>query len=110
VLYGMIALLGAKIWKENGVDFGNPVNLVPLAAGIVIAIGNTTLKITDNFSLTGIAFGTIVAVAGWHLARVLAPQETRDAVMSGRRVGGTSIIVDAPGAYEEPDPYDTDRR
>ena len=24
VLYGMIGLLGAKIWKENGVDFGNP--------------------------------------------------------------------------------------
>ena len=33
VLYGMIGLLGAKIWKENRVDFGNPVNLVPLAAG-----------------------------------------------------------------------------
>ena len=28
VLYGMIGLLGAKIWMENGVDFGNPVNLV----------------------------------------------------------------------------------
>ena len=33
VLYGMIGLLGAKIWKENGVDFGSPVNLVPVAAG-----------------------------------------------------------------------------
>ena len=32
VLYGMIGLLGAKIWKENGVDFANPVNLVPVAA------------------------------------------------------------------------------
>ncbi|HEY8663028.1 MAG TPA: solute carrier family 23 protein, partial [Propionibacteriaceae bacterium] len=40
VLYGMIGLLGAKIWKENNVDFGNPINLVPLAAGIVIGIGN----------------------------------------------------------------------
>ncbi|HYY09372.1 MAG TPA: solute carrier family 23 protein, partial [Kineosporiaceae bacterium] len=67
VLYGMIGLLGAKIWRENGVDFGNPVNLVPLAAGIIIAIGNVSLKITNNFELSGIAFGTIVAVAGWHL-------------------------------------------
>ena len=58
VLYGMIGLLGAKIWKENGVDFANPVNLVPLAAGIIIAIGNTSLKFTDNFSLSGIALGT----------------------------------------------------
>ena len=29
VLYGMIGLLGAKIWVENGVDFADPVNLVP---------------------------------------------------------------------------------
>ncbi len=43
VLYGMIGLLGAKIWKENRVDFANPVNLVPVAAGIIIAIGNTSL-------------------------------------------------------------------
>src|SRR6478736_1527002 len=40
VLYGMIGLLGAKIWKENGVDFANPINLVPVAAGIVIGIGD----------------------------------------------------------------------
>ena len=51
VLYGMIGLLGAKIWKENGVDFGNPINLVPIAAGIIIGIGNVTLDITDDFSL-----------------------------------------------------------
>jgi len=78
VLYGMIGLLGAKIWHENRVDFGNPVNLVPLAAGIVIAIGNTSIKITDDFTLSGIALGTIVAIAGWHLARVLAPPHLRE--------------------------------
>ena len=33
VLYGMIGLVGAKIWVENGVDFGDPVNLVGLAGG-----------------------------------------------------------------------------
>lgn len=97
VLYGMIGLLGAKIWKENGVDFGNPVNLVPLAAGIVIAIGNTELKFTDTFTLGGIALGTIVAVAGWHLAKALAPAHLREAA-----VGGAAVVVDAPGAYKEP--------
>jgi xanthine/uracil permease len=72
VLYGMIGLLGAKIWKENGVDFGRPVNLVPLAAGIILAVGDASLKFTDDFILTGIALGTIVVVGGWHLARVVA--------------------------------------
>jgi uracil-xanthine permease len=105
VLYGMIGLLGAKIWRENGVDFGNPVNLVPLAAGIIIAIGDVKLRFSDTFVLSGIALGTIVAVAGWHLARTLAPAHLRDAA-----VGGTSLVVDAPGAYKEPDPYGTDRR
>ncbi|WP_235529114.1 MULTISPECIES: uracil-xanthine permease family protein [unclassified Phycicoccus] len=77
VLYGMIGLLGAKIWKENGVDFGNPINLVPVAAGIVIGIGNVSLKFTDDFSLSGIALGTIVAVGAYHLAKSLAPSDLR---------------------------------
>jgi xanthine/uracil permease len=72
VLYGMIGLLGAKIWKENGVDFGRPVNLVPLSAGIILAIGDASLKITDDFILSGIALGTIVVVGGYHLARWVA--------------------------------------
>ena len=49
VLYGMIGLVGAKIWVENRVDFGNPVNLVGLAAGIIVGIGGVTFKITDDF-------------------------------------------------------------
>ena len=89
VLYGMIGLLGAKIWKENGVDFGNPINLVPLAAGIVMGIGNVTLTFSDSFSLTGIALGTIVAVLGWHLAKALAPAELR----TGAEHPGAAIAV-----------------
>jgi uracil-xanthine permease len=77
VLYGMIGLLGAKIWKENGVDFGNPINLVPVAAGIIIAIGGTSLKFTDNFELSGIALGTIVTIGAYHLVRALAPAHLR---------------------------------
>ena len=67
VLYGMIGLVGAKIWVENRVDFGNPVNLVGLAAGLIIGIGNVTLEITDDFSLQGIALGTILVIVFYHL-------------------------------------------
>jgi uracil-xanthine permease len=73
VLYGMVGLLGAKIWVTNRVDLGNPVNLVPLAAGLIIGIGNVTLSFTDSFELSGIALGTIVAVLGYHAVRALAP-------------------------------------
>ena len=67
VLYGMIGLIGAKIWVENGVDFGDPVNLVGLAGGIIAGIGGVTLEITDDFELSGIALGTILVIVFYHL-------------------------------------------
>ncbi|MEP7333955.1 MAG: nitrate reductase, partial [Terracoccus sp.] len=96
VLYGMIGLLGAKIWKENGVDFANPINLVPVAAGIVIGIGDVKLVFTENFQLGGIALGTIVAIGAYHLARNLAPADLRE------RADGALIIV-GPAGYDHED-------
>ncbi|MBY9076263.1 nitrate reductase [Nocardioides sp. WL0053] len=92
VLYGMIGLLGAKIWMENGVDFAKPVNLVPIAAGIILAIGNAELTITDSFSLSGIALGTLVAVIGYHLANAFAPKDLDE---------GALTVVGRPGVNEE---------
>ncbi|MGN6130012.1 MAG: uracil-xanthine permease family protein [Nocardioidaceae bacterium] len=69
VLYGMIGLIGAKIWVENKVDFGNPVNLVGLAAGLIAGIGGVTMKITDNFELGGIALGTIMVLVYFHAVK-----------------------------------------
>jgi uracil-xanthine permease len=91
VLYGMIGLLGAKIWKENNVDFADPVNLVPVAAGIILAIGGATLDVTDDFQLSGIALGTLVVVIGYHLARFVAEQRVDD---------GAIISVGHTGAHE----------
>ena len=78
VLYGMVGLLGAKIWVQNGVDFGNPLNLVPLAAGIIAGIGNLSIKITHNFSITGIAAGTLIAIVAYHVCRAFAPVHLKD--------------------------------
>ncbi len=103
VLYGMIGLLGAKIWKENNVNFANPVNLVPIAAGIILAIGDATLEITDDFVLSGIALGTLVVVLGYHLARVIAPSDVAD--------DGAIIAVGHEGAHTEDHapPHDDDK-
>jgi len=97
VLYGMIGLLGAKIWKENRVDFGNPINLIPAAAGIIIGVGDVQLPFGDGFSLGGIALGTIVTIGVYHLARLIAPREMREAA------DGASLIYDAPGIYVDED-------
>ncbi|WP_112133444.1 uracil-xanthine permease family protein [Glycomyces dulcitolivorans] len=72
ILYGMIGLLGAKIWVEHKVDFAKPLNMVPIGAGILLAIGPVAQPITGDFSLSGIALGTAVVLLGYHLLRPLA--------------------------------------
>jgi xanthine/uracil permease len=92
VLYGMIGLLGAKIWIENKVNFANPVNLVPIAAGIIIGVGNVAMSFGDDFELSGIALGSIVAIVAYHLARLLAPHQLREPLIEDRAyVGGAAI-------------------
>jgi xanthine/uracil permease len=104
VLYGMIGLLGAKIWVENHVDFANPINLVPISAGLILAIGPVSMPITDDFELAGIALGTVVLLAGWHLLRVLAPAHMRAGLdqPGAPSAGGRGIAVTATGADVEP--------
>ena len=84
VLYGMIGLLGAKIWIENKVNFANPVNLVPIAAGIIIGVGGVAMTFGDNFVLSGISLGSIVAIVAYHVARLLAPKELREPLIEDR--------------------------
>ncbi|MFC7448054.1 uracil-xanthine permease family protein [Rhodococcus daqingensis] len=101
VLYGMIGLLGAKIWAENGVDFGNPLNILPVAAGLILAIGDTSLVFTDTFSLSGIALGTIVVIGMYHLCARIAPASMKaDPPSAPRR----SRHVDPTEAVRVPTP------
>ena len=76
ILYGMIGLLGAKIWIENRVDFADPVNMVPAGAGIILAVGPVVHQINEDFTLEGIALGTIVVLAGYHLLRQISNRIT----------------------------------
>ena len=71
VLYGMIGLLGARIWVQNRVDFSNPVNLFPAAVALVIGIANFSWT-AGKLQFQGIALGTAAAIGLYHLMRVLA--------------------------------------
>jgi uracil-xanthine permease len=68
VLYGMIGLLGAKIWVEAKVDFGNPINLMTAAVALIIGIADFTWSVGD-LQFAGIALGTVAALVGFHLMR-----------------------------------------
>lgn len=106
VLYGMIGLLGAKIWVENNVNFANPVNLVPVAAGLTMGIGladNAFFNITADFPLGGIAMGTVIIVLGYHLARAIAPSDAEGTMMAVGRTGAhAEEQAPAPGRRAKP--------
>ena len=69
-LYGMIGVLGAKIWIENKVNFGNSTNLLIAATTVIIGIADMTWKRGD-YSFGGIINGTLVAVIGYQVLRAL---------------------------------------
>lgn len=66
VLFGMIAVLGARIWGQGNVDFGNPVNLIPAGIALVVGAANYTWAVGD-MSFNGIVLGTAAALITYHL-------------------------------------------
>jgi uracil-xanthine permease len=61
VVFGLIAVAGAKIWVDNQVDFSNNTNLVVAAITLVLGTGDYTLKFGD-FALGGIGTATFGAI------------------------------------------------
>jgi uracil-xanthine permease len=68
VLYGMIGVLGARIWVQNRVDFSDPVNLTTAAVALVVGIADVTWAPGD-LTFGGIALGTAAAIGIYHLMR-----------------------------------------
>jgi uracil-xanthine permease len=65
VVFGLIAVAGAKIWVDNQVDFSQNKNLIVAAITLILGTGDFTLKFGD-FALGGIGtatFGAIVLYA-----------------------------------------------
>lgn len=71
LLYGMIGMLGIRIWMQNRVDFSNPINLTSAAVPLVIGIANFAWN-PGNLTFEGIALGTAAAIGIYHLMTLLA--------------------------------------
>lgn len=76
VLYGLIGVLGGRIWVENHVDFKNPVNLFPAAVGLIMGAADLTITFGD-LSFNGIATGSFGCILAYlimnQIARVANP-------------------------------------
>ncbi|MGJ7494761.1 solute carrier family 23 protein [Variovorax sp. RT4R15] len=66
VVFGLIAIAGAKIWVDNKVDFSQNRNLIVAAITLIIGTGDFTLKF-GQFALGGIGTATFGAILLWAL-------------------------------------------
>lgn len=70
-LYGMIGLLGARIWIDNKVNFSDPTNLFIAASCLIIGIADITY-VNGSYTFNGIVISTVLAVVGYPLLRSIA--------------------------------------
>ncbi|MCG7595628.1 uracil-xanthine permease family protein [Mycobacterium sp. PSTR-4-N] len=70
VLYGLVGILGVRIWLTNHVDFSLPVNQMTAAIPLIIGIADFTWT-AGNLQFTGIALGSIAALIIYHGMRLL---------------------------------------
>jgi xanthine/uracil permease len=61
VVFGLIAIAGARIWVQNQVDFADNRNLVVAAVTLVLGAGDFALKF-GGFTLGGIGTATFGAI------------------------------------------------
>ena len=61
VVFGQIAVAGARIWVENRVDFSDNRNLIIVAVTLILGAGDFSLKL-GTLSLSGIGTATFGAI------------------------------------------------
>ena len=71
ILYGMIGIMGARIWVNNEVDFSNTINLMAAGSGLIIAIADPVVEVA-GMQFGGIALGTLAALGIYHLMTAIA--------------------------------------
>ena len=70
-LFGMIGVLGARIWIEGKADFSNPINLLITASALIIGIADYSWT-KASYTFTGIINATLVAVIGYQVLHAIA--------------------------------------
>ncbi|XNQ56203.1 solute carrier family 23 protein [Agrococcus sp. 1P02AA] len=79
-LYGLIGIIGVRIWIENRVDFSIPRNQFAAGVGLIVAIANYTLS-AGELVFEGIVLGTVATLVIYHLMDALERLRGRDAAV-----------------------------
>ncbi|MSS83320.1 nitrate reductase [Actinomycetaceae bacterium WB03_NA08] len=102
ILYGMIGMLGVRIWVQNRVDFSDPVNLNTAAISLIVAIGGFVWQ-PAGMEFAGIALGTAAALIVYHVMRGISK-------LRGTNLEAASPASAPAGSELENDPYARRRR
>ncbi|RKQ91050.1 uracil-xanthine permease [Solirubrobacter pauli] len=86
VLFGLIAVLGARIWIDNRVDFRDPVNLTTAGVALIVGAGDFTLHWGD-YTFAGIALGTVAAIVAYQVLRALSAERPSPPMDPGPGLG-----------------------
>ncbi|NRD26426.1 uracil-xanthine permease family protein [Frigoribacterium sp. VKM Ac-2836] len=65
-LYGLIGVIGIRIWVENKVDFSRPKNQLTAGIALIMGIADFTLAL-GGATFGGIILGTVAAIVVYHL-------------------------------------------
>ena len=65
-LYGLIGVIGIRIWVENRVDFAKPKNQLTAGVALIMGIADFTFSL-GGATFGGIIIGTIAAIVVYHL-------------------------------------------
>jgi uracil-xanthine permease len=95
VLYGLVGILGVRIWLTNHVDFSAPINQMTAAIPLIIGIADFTWT-AGKLTFTGIALGSIAALVIYHGMRLLGFRKTPESEAFGEY---------APADSDGPDNY-----
>ncbi|WP_354524938.1 solute carrier family 23 protein [Mycolicibacterium sp. 624] len=90
VLYGLVGVLGIRIWLTNHVDFSLPVNQMTAAIPLIIGIADFTWTAGD-LTFTGIALGSIAALLVYHGMRLLGFRSSDRTAATRQPAAGESV-------------------
>ena len=70
-LYGLIGIIGVRIWVENRVDFSKPKNQLTAGVALIMGIADFTINL-GQLTFSGIVLGTVAAIVVYHLMNSIA--------------------------------------
>lgn len=103
-LYGLIGIIGVRMWVDAGVDFSRPANQMTAGVALIIGIADFTWSF-NGITLTGIALGSLAAIAIYHVMSTVGRLRGTDVSGRGPNVArrppqgdDTHAIADEPDA------------